>query len=197
VARLPRLFLGVVILAGACWSSIGAAPREFTPYTPPALPQRAQGDFDGDGRADVALIQDGADSSRVSVRLSGSSSVVYLNVNVGSLIAEDIDGDGDLDLVAGTPSGQVVAWINDGHGRFTLKKAQPSSGVASETVFAKTLQVEAVALGVSVPLVVPDTRNSQAIRIACARPPTVLLPYGLHTRSLSFPRAPPAAFLHS
>jgi hypothetical protein len=196
VARLTRLFLGVAIFAGACWSTIGGSPREFTPYTPRALPQRAQGDFDGDGRADVALIQDGAHSSQVSVRLSGSSSVVYLNVNAGSLIAEDIDGDGDLDLVAGTPSGQVVAWINDGHGRFTLKKARPSSRMASDTVFAKTLQGEAVAVGVA-PLVVPDTRNVQALFVALARPPTVLLPYGLHRHSLSSPRAPPAAFFVS
>jgi hypothetical protein len=197
VARLTRLLLGAAFLAGACWSSVGGASREFTPYTPRALPQRAQGDFDGDGRADVALIQDGAHSSQVSVRLSGSSSVVYLNVNAGSLIAEDIDGDGDLDLVAGTPSGQVVAWINDGHGRFTLKKARPSSRIASETVFAKTLQGDAVAVGVATPLVVPDTRNLQAILAALARSPTVLLQYGLHTHSFSSPRAPPAAFFLS
>ena len=189
--RFTPLLLGVAIVAGTCWASLGRAPRAFTPYTPRALPQRAQGDFDGDGRADVALIQDGANGSQVSIRLSGVSGVVYLSANVGSLIAKDIDDDGDLDLVAGTPSGRVMAWINDGHGRFTLKETRPSARVSPETIFADMPQGEPVALGVTAPLVTPGTRNRMAIVVTLSRPPTVLLASGLGVLSLSSPRAPP------
>jgi hypothetical protein len=186
-----------VILAATCWASVGRATHAFTPYTPPALPQRAQGDFDGDGRPDVALIQDGPNGSQVSIRLSGSSSNVYLTANVGSLIAEDIDGDGDLDLVAGAPSGQVMTWLNDGHGRFTLQKPRRSYGVSPETIFADALQGEPVALGVNAPLAMPRIRSRMAVVVTLSRPPTGPLASGLGVLSLSSPRAPPVSLSFS
>src|ERR1700674_5504499 len=117
----PRLALGFLILAGMCWPAASSSPSGFTPFTPQALPQHAQGDFDGDGRQDVALVQDGADGSHVSVRLSGSSGALSLEATVVGLIAADIDHDGDLDLVTVAPTGQVIAWLNDGRGRFTAQ----------------------------------------------------------------------------
>jgi hypothetical protein len=189
-----RLSVGA-LLAATCWASIGRAPRALTPYTPPTLPQRAQGDFDGDGFGDVALIQNQA--NQVSVSLSGSTSVVYLNANVGSLIAKDIDGDGDLDLVAGTPSGQVMAWINDGHGRFTLRKARSSSRMASETMFTDTFQGEAVALVSTAPFVAPAIRTWMAVVTTLSRPPTTPLAYSLDALRLSSPRAPPTTLFLS
>jgi len=191
--RVPRLPLGVVILAGTCWVSVGRAPGAFTAYTPPALPQRAQGDFDGDGRPDVAVIQEGPSGSQVAIRLSGSSSSVYLSAHVGSLIAEDIDGDGDLDLVAGAPSGQVMAWLNDGHGRFTLQKPRRSDGISREAMFADALQNEPVALGANAPLVTPGRRSGMAVVVTLSRPPTGPLAAGLSVLSLSSPRAPPVS----
>ena len=185
-----RLSVGV-LLAATCWASLGRATRTLTPYTPPTLPQRAQGDFDGDGFGDVALIQNHA--NQVSVSLSGSTDVVYLNANVGSLIAKDIDGDGDLDLVAGTPSGQVMAWINDGHGRFTLKKARSSSRMASETMFADTLQGEPAALVSAAPFVAPAVRSWMAVVATLSRPPTAPIAHGLDALRLSSPRAPPVS----
>jgi hypothetical protein len=197
--RRPCLLIGLVILAGIRWVVVGPAPRGFTPYAPRALPQRAQADFDGDGRVDVALIRDGANGSQVSITLSDTSShVEYLNANVGSLVAEDIDGDGDLDLVAASPSGQVMAWINDGQGRFTLKEARPSSPrLSPETVFADALRGEPVAFYVAAPLAPPGTRSRMAVVVTRGRPPTVFLEPGLGVLSLSSPRAPPVSLSFS
>ena len=196
-ARVSRLLLGIVILTGTCWASVGRAPRAFTPYTPRALPQRAQGDFDGDGRPDVALIETGAGSSHVSIRLSGSSDVVNLSATVGSLIAVDIDGDGDLDLVAAAPSGQVMAWLNDGYGHFTLKKAGRSPGVSLETIFADVLQGEPVAIGAATPSVAPHARGRMAVVATLSRPPPLPLVSGLDVLSRSAPRAPPVSAFFS
>src|ERR1700722_6670990 len=110
--RSARLALCLLILACTRWPA-SSSPGRFTPFAPHALPQRAQGDFDGDGRQDLALVQDGADGLHVSVRLSGSSGGLLLEATVVGLIAADIDHDGDLDLIAVAPTGQVIAWLND------------------------------------------------------------------------------------
>jgi hypothetical protein len=122
--RLPRLALGLLILVGILCPEVtpNRAAGVFTPFVPQALPQHAWGDFDEDGRPDVALIQDRADGTHVSVRLAGSPGDVVLDANVVTVITADVDHDGDLDLVRATPSGDVVTWINDGRGRFTLQE---------------------------------------------------------------------------
>ncbi len=45
-----------------------------------------------------------------------------------SMIAADIDADGDLDVVASDGSLDLVVWTNDGTGRLTRKYPEPSSG---------------------------------------------------------------------
>ena len=108
------LALGVLILGGTISTAVARVAPGFTPFVPQALPQGAPGDFDGDGRPDVALIQDGVNGHHVSVRLSGSPGAVLLDAEVVGVIAADIDHDGDVDLVTAAPSGQVVNWLNDG-----------------------------------------------------------------------------------
>src|SRR5258708_4058204 len=121
--RLPRLALGLLALVAVLSPEVPLKrARAFTPFVPQTLPQSAWGDFDEDGRPDVALIEDGAGGTRLSVRLSGSPADVLLDARVVSVITADIDHDGDLDLVGTAPSGDVVTWINDGRGRFTLQE---------------------------------------------------------------------------
>jgi hypothetical protein len=189
--RSSRLALGLLMLASMCGLVASSSPSGFSPFTPHALPQRAQGDFDGDGRQDLALVQEGADGLHVSVRLSGSSDALTLEASVVGLIAADIDHDGDLDLVAVAPTGQVIAWLNDGRGRFTAQEASHSDDLSPETVIADPLQDEPVALGVPAPLVEPRTGNGTAVGIALIRPPAVPLAFDLSFLSFLRLRAPP------
>ena len=89
-------------------------------------------DFNGDGIDDAAFIQHGPDYApfeprRSEVMLSGTDgySVGYLPGprslwNGGA--AGDIDGDGDIDLLATPgPNDEIAAYINDGAGGFTYR----------------------------------------------------------------------------
>ena len=49
-----------------------------------------------------------------------------------SMIAEDIDADGDLDVVASDDSLGLVVWTNDGSGRLTLQHGREQTGWRSE-----------------------------------------------------------------
>jgi hypothetical protein len=188
--RVLPLALGVLILAAIQWTPAGTTPGEFTPFVPQALPHTAIGDFDRDGRQDVALIQDGG-SPDVSVRLSGPSGTVSLAVNAVSLIATDIDQDGDLDLVAVAPSGQVVTWLNDGGGRFTMQEASRSSRLSPEAIVVDALYDVPLALGATPPgVVAPRTRNGSVV-VTLIRPPTVPPAFDLGFLSLPGLRAPP------
>ena len=190
--QFPRLTFGLLILARICWPAASSSPQGFTPFTPSALPQHAQGDFDGDGRQDLALVQDGADGSHVSVRLSGSSSTISLESSAVTIVVTDIDQDGDLDLVAVAPSGQVVAWLNDGRGRFTKQEASRSSRLSPETIVVDPLIDEPLALGATAPsVVVPRTPNGTPVAVTRVRPPAVPLAFDFVFLSLPGLRAPP------
>jgi len=43
-----------------------------------------------------------------------------------SIVAADIDGDGDLDVVASDSSLQLHVWVNDGSGHFTMRRPRKS-----------------------------------------------------------------------
>lgn len=50
------------------------------------------------------------------------------NRRVVSILAADIDADGDLDVVATDTSLELLVWTNDGSGRLTRKQPRRSSG---------------------------------------------------------------------
>jgi hypothetical protein len=188
--RYSHLALGLLILGGTLWAAAASVPG-FTPFVPQALPQGAPGDFDGDGRPDVALIQDDVRGPRVSVWLSGSPGAVLLDAEVVGVIAADIDHDGDVDLVTAASSGEVVNWLNDGRGRFTRQQALPSDSLSPVVVDTKSSRDELVALGAMAPLGEPDAGNETAVLASRIRPPTVPPAFDLSFLSLQSLRAPP------
>jgi hypothetical protein len=189
--RCPHLALAVLILLGGVVRAAVTRTPGFTPFVPQALPQGAPGDFDGDGHPDVALIQNGADGSHVSVRLSGSPGIVTLDAEVVGVIAADIDHDGDVDLVTAAPSGQVVNWLNDGSGRFTRQQALPSDRLSSASIVVNSMRDEPLALGAAAPSGDPGARDETAVLATRLRPPTDPLAFDLSFLSLQSLRAPP------
>lgn len=80
----------------------------------------AAGDFDGDGDDDLAAVLATGDARALAV-LSYSAGGVWATTSVApsvaaadDLIASDLDGDGDLDLVMNSSGPGVYAYFNDG-----------------------------------------------------------------------------------
>jgi hypothetical protein len=167
------------------------SPDAFTALVPQVLPHRALGDFDSDGRIDTALIQEGG---RISVRLSSSSSAVRLEASVSSVVEADIDHDGDLDLVAATPTGEVLVWLNDGYGRFTLKAPSDARRLSSEPAVAWTVWLRPIAVGTKPSSPPAPIRIEVAVIATRIRAPTAESSRVPERPSLPALRAPPAQF---
>jgi hypothetical protein len=58
--------------------------------------------------------------------------VVPAGWQVVSMVADDIDADGDLDVVANDGSLDLVVWINDGTGRLSRQPGAAPSGLAQK-----------------------------------------------------------------
>jgi hypothetical protein len=186
------LTLGIVLLAGAQWTAVRRASAAFTPFVPLTAPQRASGDFDADGRPDVAVIQDGG--SRVRITLSGSADAATFEVNATSIVASDIDHDGDPDLTVATATNEIVIWVNDGRGHFMQEQPSTSPTLLPVTTFAGPWQESPVSLGPTAPQVAGSSpRHETAVVGTQVRPPTVPVAFELNFFALPSLRAPPLA----
>jgi hypothetical protein len=58
--------------------------------------------------------------------------VVQPGLRLVSMIAEDIDADGDLDVVANDGSLDLIVWTNDGSGRLSRRQGRDVAGLRSE-----------------------------------------------------------------
>ena len=119
----------------------GAGHGNFQPGSDPSVGTRpstmAVGDVDGDGDLDLAVANSGLVGT-VSVRLNNGSGVfsgtqeVPMGPGGGSIYGTalgDVDGDGDLDLLAGDITADVVSIrFNNGSGTFTGSQNVPSGG---------------------------------------------------------------------
>src|SRR5713226_188412 len=100
---------------------------------------QALSDLDGDGLADPVMLDPGDLPHNIELHLSRTDEQVVLPLSAaaggdGSLSAQDIDGDGDMDLLwqeAGALH-EVMVWLNDGTGRFEcLCPPEPRDRVVS------------------------------------------------------------------
>jgi len=81
-------------------------------------------DFDNDGIPDSVLVE----YSTVRIVLSGGDQPVSglgHGASVVGLVAEDVDHDGDPDILTLTAAGKLWLWRNDGRGRFAGERVVP------------------------------------------------------------------------
>jgi len=196
VRHRNRLFcLGLIgLLVSVCGSSapLSWSRSAFTPFVPTQRPTKAIGDFDGDGRPDVARIDDQrADASEVSVQLSGSTVSATLHTAVAALVEGDVDHDGDLDLLATTVSGDVVLWVNDGHGHFTRRLPSERHGMAADDAVRAGAGNVLVAVTSAPAPFSSGTHTRESVVVTKIRPPTAPSIPARHLLLLHALRAPP------
>jgi len=155
-------------------AAVGGGPHHDTPigHALLRLPQRAIGDFDGDGRPDLAVIRDGDDGPCILLTLSGSAEATCFDAHVASLVQHDIDHDGDLDLVAATPSGDLRIWINDGHGHFARMATSLGPDLSGKQDLSAGRSHEPATLGLRPSAPLPPTRRETVVIQVRIRPPT-------------------------
>jgi hypothetical protein len=189
---LLLLSFGVSLPAVTQWR--GRA--RFSRFVTTPLPQRAIGDFDGDGRPDVAKIDRQAPGrDGISVTLSGSPEAVSLGASVESLILDDVDHDGDLDLLATTGTGDVLIWVNDGHGQFTRRPQSPTRTVSGQSEFQSHDAPSTVAATAPSPVLPARVHAWRAVVALAIRPPTDSCFVTRTTDLLPPLRAPPVTAL--
>ncbi|RYG15083.1 MAG: hypothetical protein EON96_11240, partial [Caulobacteraceae bacterium] len=120
---------GTLQAGGATFAQLTDAANPFEDVAVPFFPGPSFFDADGDGVADL-VVGDNTGVIRVfrydglgtaATELIGAANP-FNGIDVGDVAAPsffDIDGDGDLDLLAGTYGGRIVAYQNNGVGSFT------------------------------------------------------------------------------
>jgi FG-GAP-like repeat/Bacterial Ig-like domain (group 3)/FG-GAP repeat len=114
-------------------SGIPGIPLDFSGYQSVAV-----GDFNGDGKPDLAVTNSGANGVNVFLNSESGFSAMAASPATGdsptSVAAVDFNGDGKLDLaVTNSGSNNVTILLGNGDGTFTLA-ASPSTGLAPNSL---------------------------------------------------------------
>jgi len=137
LALALALFAGPVRGTGPSFSS-ASFPTGTTPV------YIAVADFNGDGRQDIAVANQGSSNVTVLLAKAGggyNSSTVAVTGGITSIVAADLNGDGKIDLAIGNPnaSGNISYLMNDGVGNFTLTPMSPVLNAAPKFVVTPDL----------------------------------------------------------
>src|SRR5262249_51349100 len=116
---------------------------------------------------------------------------IHLDEPVTSVVQDDIDRDGDLDLIATTPNGDVLVWLNDGHGRFTRKPRSSDRAVSTDPVVVQAAWPESLAVTLQTPVIPAPASGDGAVVVTQVRPPTSFVPREVRSSVLPALRAPP------
>ncbi len=122
-------------------------PTCVSPAPSRALLESVWGDLDGDGHPDEVFIERRGNTSNIALLTSGPQAGQTLPTDsaTSSVIAVDIDGDGDLDLIAASPNGSEL-WLNDGHGVFTPARVAPRRGLSAPAGLEQATPTRSVAV---------------------------------------------------
>ena len=198
-ARTLHLAIAVsaLVALGVAGTLLPTGSRSrYTRFVARPLPQHAIGDFDGDGQPDVANITARSSGRQdISIALSGSADDVRLDASVSALIEGDFDHDGDLDLLATTPSGDVLVWVNDGHGRFTRQEPSPRRALAGDPVLASIADPSITVVASDGWVLESPVRAYRAVVVRSIRPPTAIGVTFRDRQLVPALRAPPVTVL--
>ena len=121
-------FFTIVIcsLSGLLMAQSGqflSAPQSMTGHAPLAV---AAGDFNGDGKTDLAIANSGSNTVTVLIGNGGGSTFARKDYATGSvplgIVAGDFNGDGNLDLaLANSASNTISVLLGNGDGTFRAK----------------------------------------------------------------------------
>jgi hypothetical protein len=114
-----KRFAATAIVPALCLAALSVYPSSAHAATAP--------DFDGDGVPDQIVLPSPPETN-IIVRLSTRrAQVLKLSGRVLSVVAADVDHDGDLDLSALSERRGVLVWLNQGGpGRFSRLKKKPA-----------------------------------------------------------------------
>jgi len=123
---LVAVLLALLAFASTTFSSESAAAAFANDAHTAAWTSHTLSDLDGDGLPDVATLSTEGLQEVIELQLSRVHAPLVMPFSptvvsaVGALSMQDVDHDGDTDLLwqDTSPSHKVIVWLNDGTGRF-------------------------------------------------------------------------------
>ena len=106
------------LIIGASDDTVGTNVRQGSVYVYPAEP--AKFDFQGDGKADLAVFRPSSGVWHLSSSVNGNYTPIRFGLNGDKPMPSDYDGDGITDLAVFRPSNGTWYWINSSNNSISI-----------------------------------------------------------------------------